>query len=481
MNQPAAVYIRVSTTEQADAGRYSMENQEVDCRAKAETLGLVVASVYGDTFTGQKVERPGAVYDKSGQLIELPGMEALLQQASRYRAVVMLDRTRLGRSVEASSEIRRRLAESGAVIRYVHGDLSGDEETDFLMDKFGDVMSEMELRHFRRRSMQGHRDRVLVRKRHYGGRLPLGYLRGEDGSAQLAPEEVSVILHIGKLFLAGRSILAISEDASVRRHDGKPLDRSTVRDILSNPFYAGYLAYGWRVYEQPKFVIVGDHPPVWTGDEWEAIQRERQRRREVRSRGVSSPHIFSGIVRCLECGRRMLVSVGGGRVRYFCEVARRPRVNQSPCTNRKLISERRVRTAVAQRLRDILSGQAVALPTSQVEDTISSLQGKIDLISRREANLWLIQSSTGPSQAFYDALESLRVETESLQARLAIAMAGKDRVLTIEQRQAILQTAAGDVEALVTPPFPDVLAARARLRELVPAVWVIGGQVHHCD
>lgn len=88
----------------------------------------------------------------------------------------------------------------------------------------------------------------------------------------------------------------------------------SVREILRNPVYKGAI----RGQKRPKislksekrkpaqsagtFVIEGMHEPIIDPEEWELVQRLITSRKKVRKVDVQYDNIFSGLVKCADCG-----------------------------------------------------------------------------------------------------------------------------------------------------------------------------------
>ena len=484
--RPAAIYIRVSSKEQAADGKYSLESQLDENRAKLVVLAVSLGTrpdgnpaVYGDTYTGTQVERPGAVYNRQGELIRLPGMDMLVAEAGRYSVVSVLDRTRLGRRQAVSSQIRQQLSLQGAVLRYCHGDITTDRDTDLMLDAMGDVMSELELRHLQRRMAAGRRRRFESKRLPYG-QVPFGYtMSDKDSVPEQVPEEAATIRLVAELFLKGWPVHRIALDPRIQNRQRRTFSENSLKNLVKNPFYAGLLAWGWSRRE-PDIVLVGQHKPVFSAEEWALLQIERQRRRSVRSQGVISKWPYSGILRCDNCKSCMISCVSHGQSYYRCPSRYRlGAIRHKDCPPNH-VSERAIREAVLARLRELVSDTTFEdWQDSGQRVTAADLQERLDALTKQEANLWRLQADAGEtSEGFLAALEELRRERIVLHGQLAKLASPDSGELSLEERRGILRRDFADhLEDLVTPPFHDVLAARAVLRQLIPAIWVRAGKI----
>jgi site-specific DNA recombinase len=172
------------------------------------------------------------------------------------------------------------------------------------------VASEQAYEESRRKSdavkdgMRRRRERGLPQ----GGKRRLGY-RFVKGQGLLVPDQSErlVIVRIYEEFLAGRTDEAIARDLLAERiptAEGGRWYSATVREILRNPLYKGWLS-------TKDGVIEGKHEPCISEDVWQQAQDLRRRRAETspgkgRGRRSSGKHLFRrGTLRCGRCGGPM--------------------------------------------------------------------------------------------------------------------------------------------------------------------------------
>lgn len=114
-----------------------------------------------------------------------------------------------------------------------------------------------------------------------------------------------------------------------RGQGGKPLARSSIYRMLSNPFYAGLFVHGGKVHQ-------GAHIPMVTMEEFRLVQ-EKIRREKLRGEeeaelltplgSSANERPFTGLIRCGRCGSMVTVSVkvkpsGKRYVYYHCSNSR---------------------------------------------------------------------------------------------------------------------------------------------------------------
>jgi len=137
---------------------------------------------------------------------------------------------------------------------------------------------------------------------------PLGYLntktesRGENYIVK-DPARFRLIRRIWDVMLTGRYTPPyILEKANnewglrtrqTKRKGGKPISRSTIYRMLTDPFYAGLFKYDGITYQ-------GKHEPMITLAEFDKVQVLLGRAGKPRAKTHEFP--FTGIMKCAECG-----------------------------------------------------------------------------------------------------------------------------------------------------------------------------------
>lgn len=136
---------------------------------------------------------------------------------------------------------------------------------------------------------------------------PLGYIndRNEMGEKIIIKDidRFDMIRRMWEMLLSGNytppKILKISNEKwglktkRGRKIGGKPLSRSGIYRIFTNPFYAGLLSYGGREYE-------GKHEPMVTLEEFDRAQVIMGRKGKPRPKKLD--FAYTGYIRCGECG-----------------------------------------------------------------------------------------------------------------------------------------------------------------------------------
>ena len=164
----------------------------------------------------------------------------------------------------------------------------------------------------------------MKRKRFADGKFSVGYSRflgydkGEDGNLAINEEQAKIVRLIFRLFLEGMTACKIAKELAARHIltvTGKEKwNAKTIRGVLANEKYTG-CARIQKTFtpdfltkkavkncgQVPSYFVEQSHPAIIDPAVFEMVQREMERRtREGRS--YSGVSIFSGKIRCGECG-----------------------------------------------------------------------------------------------------------------------------------------------------------------------------------
>lgn len=138
------------------------------------------------------------------------------------------------------------------------------------------------------------------------GFAPLGYLNDKSkgkGMNEIVkdPDRFKLVKKVWGLMLTGgyspTKILDIANNKwGFRTVHGKPLSRSGIYRILTNPFYYGWFEYPQRSGNWYK----GSHQPMITAQEFDKVQLLLGR--NGRPRPKTHNFAFTGLIRCGQCG-----------------------------------------------------------------------------------------------------------------------------------------------------------------------------------
>ncbi|MGO8696128.1 MAG: recombinase family protein [Limisphaerales bacterium] len=109
-------------------------------------------------------------------------------------------------------------------------------------------------------------------------------------------------------FMAEHGVLSKKQDS--RCKGGLKVHHDRIRRMLRNPFYYGHFEYGGELYE-------GKHPPIISKTLFDKVQAVLEKRtRHIAAERV--PKVFTGLIRCGECGGMITAEIQKGHTYYRC-------------------------------------------------------------------------------------------------------------------------------------------------------------------
>lgn len=274
----AAIYLRVSTREQAeragDPEGYSIPAQREACKRKAASLGAAVVEEFADR--GESA--------RSSRRPELQRMLAYVRENTvDYVIVHKVDR--LARNRVDDVEITLALQAAGATL--VSCSESIDETPSGML--LHGIMSAIE-----------------------------AYASGDWTQRALLEE------------LTRRGL----DNPATQTRPAKPLSLSYIQHMLTNPYYKGVVRYRGAMYQ-------GKHEPLVSEETWQAVQDVLAEKNEAQMKLRKHPHYLKGLL-CGHCGSRMIVmharSHTGRIYEYFACIGRHQK--RTNCTLKAVLIER---------------------------------------------------------------------------------------------------------------------------------------------
>ncbi|NOK59139.1 MAG: hypothetical protein GFH27_549283n401 [Chloroflexi bacterium AL-W] len=216
-----AIYLRVSTDDQADEG-YGLEVQRRRCRAMAEVKEWACIAEYCDAgISGTK--------DETGR----PGLAQLLEavRSRTIEAVIVLSLDRLGRKTRIVLDLVEQLTNSGVVLVSCKESLdTATPHGQFVLTMFA-ALAQLERDTIVARTTDGRNERAK-RDGEKGGRVPFGYLRSSFG-IQVDPIAASIVKRIYTM-RESHSLRTIADALPSPSPRGSRWHASSVATILRN-------------------------------------------------------------------------------------------------------------------------------------------------------------------------------------------------------------------------------------------------------
>ena len=383
------------------------------------------------------------VYDEvvSGEsLYARPKMLQLLEQveAGAYKGVLCADIDRLGRGAMSEQGIileAFRLSETLIITPGKTYDLTNDLDEE--QTEIKALFARMELKMIRKRMRRGLMQTIQAGG--YVANAPYGYRKctvGKLPSLEIDEAQAPFIRHIYNRYLEGVGAHIIADElnamGSVPNRNAKWC-RSTVRQILRNPTYAGKIAWNrvkhlrpgksnpkHHVVYQPEdewIMVDGVHPAIVSWEDWERVQQIRKSRFiPSNNRGqVANP--LAGLIVCGNCGFNMVrMGQNKGDPRLLC--------NTKGC-----IASARFDLVEARLLADLegirddlrIEAQKARPPDTRALDAqLRGVRNKLHKLEQRKGRLYdLLEDGTYDRDTFRERMAKAEQEGAELEAQKA--------------------------------------------------------------
>ncbi len=317
MNQTkyAAIYARVSTTEQADEG-YSIDEQIRVLREYCKREGYIIFDEYVDRgISGKNIK---------GR----PAVQRLLTDADekKFDLVLVWKMNRLARkSVDLMNMVEKFNSKNIAFRSYTEK-YETESPTGKLQFQMMAAIAEYERNNIAENVKMG----MLARAKEgrWNGGHVLGYdvveIGGENKKRKktglvINEREASIIRKIFHLYTTGNGYKAIANQinkAGYRTKLDKTFSLNAIKTIVTNPVYAGYIRYNVRRDWNEKrrnninpnpVIIKGEHEAIISEETWK-IAKEVYKTRSCKPNRVHDGEFpLTGIMRCPKCNAGMVV------------------------------------------------------------------------------------------------------------------------------------------------------------------------------
>lgn len=284
----AALYVRVSTEEQAKEG-YSIAAQKQRLNEFAKSQGWEIYKVYVDEgFSAKNLERP-----KMQKMIDDI-------KKNKFEVVLVYRLDRLVRSVVDLHELLNLFEENNVMFK------SATEmfDTTSAMGRFFitlvGAMAEWERENLGERIYMGMK-RMAQEGKRAGGPTPYGYNLVE-GKLEINPDEEKWVKYIFDNYkLKGARTIAIDLNTmGIKKNNGKQRwTDGTIKYVLRNPVYCGFNRWNNR-NDDDTILTQGDHKPIISKELFDEIQDVIGSRKQSYKGNSSYP--FSSKLKCARCG-----------------------------------------------------------------------------------------------------------------------------------------------------------------------------------
>jgi len=323
----AKAYLRVSTLEQANSDRASLDTQRGSIINFAKSQGYDLSlqdDFYIDTSSGATTENR-------------PALQRLLDDArnGKVRVVLAWRIDRLGRSVLDNETIFKEFDKYNITFKSVTEPIDTASHQGKAFRQFLSTFAEMERESITQRMITGRYTKTARDGTNFGAEAPFGY-RLENKRYVIDEEAAKKIRYIFELYLRFKSIKRVVKELQAQKFTMPILVRDLqIRRILKQTKYTGRMSIKKNTYEKKHPEIISD---VVFNKAQEILKENFQNHASV---GLIAPGFFiRDVARCGECGHQMVKNQTksqkktGGNIYYYCCSVRRKNA-QWGCKHRK--------------------------------------------------------------------------------------------------------------------------------------------------
>ena len=373
----AVAYVRESTEERGKG--FSPGAQREAIRKFAEENGLALVGEYCDFHSGWK--RADA----------RPDFQVLMSDAAerRFDCVLVYHTSRFARNQVEARRYKQMLRERLGIKVISVTQPMGDDHSDpsaFLAESIHEMFDEyysVSLSFWTRTGL-----REKARQGHLVGALPWGYARDPETKLAVSdPERAPLVRELFERYAGGqetdRSLAAWLNAKGARSAKGRPFTRDTVRELLLNSTYCGYVG-GLRSKDRS---IRGLHEPIVSEELFDRVQEVRTwRARVVKPGPPSDDYLLRKLLYCERCGARMHGTSGSRPPvrRYLCSTRRHGDGCDQPITRAEPLEEQLVEWISDFRPDDELRATILASIRSAARDSNDDSTRRRELVGQLE-------------------------------------------------------------------------------------------------
>ncbi len=418
-----AIYIRVSTTEQAEEG-FSVPAQKEKLINYCKAREWIISDIYID---------PGY----SGSNINRPAIQKLITEIKNFDIVLVYKLDRLSRSQKDTLHLIEDVFLSNKV-DFVSLSEAFDTSTPFGRASIGilSVFAQLERENIKERSKLGKKERAKNGLYHGGALGPIGY-NYAHGELKIDDYEAMQIREIYNLYTHGMGIKNIVKQMENYHHKHGKWNRESVARIIDSKLYIGKINYYDEYFE-------GQHDAIVTEELFEKAKAIRHRKYNPKSFKYNS--LLAGLIFCGNCGARYFMkSDCNGHYKYYKCYSRSKTSSfmiKDPTCKNDIYKEKELDEIIEARIHQIaLDKNSVKNKKKKEEDNISeikTLQKKLSQLEKKiDKLLDLYQLETIPLNDIGKKLSEVYAEKRNIENQIESLEEKKEEVSQIELEEVL--------------------------------------------
>ncbi|MDR2753577.1 MAG: recombinase family protein [Oscillospiraceae bacterium] len=358
-NYKTGIYCRLSVDDGNAGESMSIGNQKAMLTEYVQSQGWSIEEVYADDgWSGTNFDRPN-FRRMIGDI-----------ERGRINCVVVKDLSRLGRNYILCGQYTEIYFPQKNVRFVALNDGIDSLHSNNDIAPFKNILNDMYAKDISTKVRAALRAKAR-RGEFLGTHAPYGYLRDPNNKHKLVvnPEVSGHVQRIFDMVTTGHSIHSIrnvlradgilspGDYARFRKHDPAdgpfaPIyqwDKSTVRNIVRNQHFCGDMVQcrkrieSYRTHKHVRnpredwVVVEGTHEGIIGRQQWDAAQKILEGR-SFRIQNADEPHLFSGLLWCHDCGRKMAHHLRASAGHYY-SCGRYRAEGPSACTSHHIKAE----------------------------------------------------------------------------------------------------------------------------------------------
>jgi site-specific DNA recombinase len=299
-----ALYIRVSTSEQAEFG-FSVPAQSKLLKEYSQQNSWRIYDIYTDNGLSGK------------SASNRPELQRLLEDAKlgKFQKVLVWKINRLARNVIDLLEITEELNRHQVSLQSISEQFDLSSPLGQFTLQMMAAVGELERKTIAENIQMGRHQRN--KRGIYCGASILGYetrtiayqsQRRKTTELYIVPEEAQLVRSIFLMYSEGKGLKAIVNFLNINGFQSKhqkPFSISTIRKILNNPVYIGNIQY-FEPSLQQNVIVEGHHEPIIPMELWNKVKERLRNNQRKPSKIIERCYPLSSILRCPICDSSMI-------------------------------------------------------------------------------------------------------------------------------------------------------------------------------
>lgn len=494
------IYTRVSTLEQVDG--YSLDNQKNEIEKYCKKEEYTIVGEYTDEgVTGISIEKR-------------KGLKSMLKRIETDKdidGVVVWKLSRISRKASDLLSMLDFFEDYDVILESVTDKLSTRDSYGRTFIQIAGIFAEMERESIIVQTKGGMRQRARDGKWN-GGIVPIGYIY-ENDMLKIVESEATTVRKIFDLYTNkgwGYSKICQELNRNLELYPtkkGASWAYATIKQVLDNPTYAGYIRWGVREDWSKKRrkginkdvnLEKGLHEPIIDINLWEKTQEKRKLVGKTPVKLQNYTYMLSGLPKCPECGSSMVAqrstrkNKNGEKKTYRYYACSRWNSHKGEICHPNAVKAEELEQQVTGKILEFINNPNIAgllekemgkeVDTTDVENTIKNFEKQISKLQKRKDN-YIIMRADGElspveflekkaevEESILPLIEELNLtkhklyaikESQYTQEKLALSLKNFDKLFknaTEEQKKKLMHAL---IKEISINPSQDIKERRA--------------------